>query len=269
MIRVDVSSRKVLNTWFTEGAAGPSGGGIWGMGGLSVQPDGSALYTTTGNALGKNEHLCYAEHVVRLGPALKVLAANYPGLSGFDVDFGATPLLYQPPGCPAQLAAMNKTGALLIYGRDGIGSGPRQRLQMANQALSEQGDFIGLPAYAPGLRLLYVNNPSDSSPGIYKHGLVALRVGTDCKLSRAWQRVVGSQATATTEYPSISPTVANGVVYVARSIDGVVYAFDAASGKQLWNSGSQIVGRILAGVTVANGQLLVASTKGTLYAFAP
>src|SRR5207245_1923107 len=144
-----------------------------------------------------------------------------------------------------------------------------QRLQMANQALAADGDFIGLPAYSPALGLVYVNNPSDSSAGTFKHGIVALKVGSGCQLQLAWQKVVGTQGTPGVGYPSISPTVANGVVYVPRSLDSTVYAFDAASGASLWNSGGQVSGGVFAAVTVANGQVLVAGYGGTLYAFAP
>ena len=61
-------------------------------------------------------------------------------------------------------------------------------------------------------------------------------------------------------YPSIPPTVANGVVYAVRSVDSTVYAFDAESGSQLWSSGSAAPGGILAALTVANGQLLTANS---------
>ena len=68
---------------------------------------------------------------------------------------------------------------------------------------------------------------------------------------------------------SVPPTVANGVVYAVRSVDSVVYALDAATGAQLWSSGTRITGGIFGAVTVANGQLLVPAVNGTLYAFAP
>jgi outer membrane protein assembly factor BamB len=48
-----------------------------------------------------------------------------------------------------------------------------------------------------------------------------------------------------------------------------VYALDAATGAQLWSSGTLIAGGIYGAVTVANGQLLVPAVNGTLYAFAP
>ena len=59
------------------------------------------------------------------------------------------------------------------------------------------------------------------------------------------------------------------MVYVVRSKNSLVYAFDAAKGTRLWTSGTRVKGRIYTAATVANGQLLVASTSGSVYAFAP
>ena len=265
VVAVDVTRRKVVNTWFSGGTSGLDGGGLWGFGGVSVEPSGAALYAATGNGLGANEHAAYFDQVVRLSPTLKLRAANYPGLVGRDVDFGATPLLYRAPGCPAQLAVMNKSGVLLVYDRSAIAEGPRQRLRMSTVGSL----FIGVPAYDPARRLVYVNNPSDSRDGKFKHGLVALKVGADCDLSVKWQTVLGPPRKPGQEHASIPPTVANGVVYAVRSADSAVYALDAATGRQLWSSGTRITGGIYGAVTVANGQLLVPAVNGTLYAFAP
>ena len=249
------------------GAQRPFGGAIWGSGGISAEPGGGALYPAVGNALAKNQHAGYAEHVVRLTPSLHPTAADYPGLSGPDVDFGATPLLYQARGCPAQLAVMNKTGALFVYDRDRIGSGSRQRLQMANHALADQGDFIGLPAYDPKLDILYVNNPSDSSAGTYKHGLVALRVGNGCKLELAWQRWSAARRPRRPSTPASRRRWRTASSTPSARSNSTVYAFDAASGERLWDSGTAVKGGIFAAVTVANGQLLVAGFDGKLRAF--
>lgn len=67
-----------------------------------------------------------------------------------------------------------------------------------------------------------------------------------------------------------APAVANGVVYVGSG-NGVMYAFDAASGAQLWNSGT--LGEfIFASPVVSNGMVYVETGSniyaGTLNAFA-
>ena len=149
---------------------------------------------------------------MRLSPTLKLRAANYPGLVGRDVDFGATPLLYRAPGCPARLAVVNKSGVLLVYDRAAIAKGPRQRLRMSTVGSL----FIGVPAYDPGLRLIFVNNPIDSRDGRFKRGLGA-QVGADCGLGVAWEKAPGAAGGSGGLSLSVPPTVANGVVYAVRS----------------------------------------------------
>ena len=46
-------------------------------------------------------------------------------------------------------------------------------------------------------------------------------------------------------------------------------AFNAATGRRLWNSGSTITGGIWASPLVANGKLYVGSWDGNFYAFGP
>ena len=267
-VEVDVASHAVTKTWIVNGAKGPFGGGIWGYGGISAEPAGVALYAATGNALGASQNAGLSEHVVRLTPSLGVVASDGPSLVGPDVDFGATPTLYPAAGVASGcLAVMNKSGALFVYARGAVGGGYEQRLQMGDNRLADNGDFIGNPAFDPTLRLLYVNVPFPASP--YVPGIVALRVAPDCTLSKAWQRTTAPNALGGPNYPSITPTVANGVVYVVRSKNSLAYAFDAAKGTRLWTSGTRVRGRIYTAATVANGQLLVASTGGSVYAFAP
>jgi outer membrane protein assembly factor BamB len=269
VIKVNTETRGVEARWFVDGRILPFGGGIWGPGGVSIEPDGSALYAATGNTLALllSASALYGEHVVRLSPELQVEAADAPALSGRDTDFGATPLLYQVPGCPPQLAAMNKSGALFIYYRELIGLGAAQRLQISNIANAKIGDFIGLPAFDPTRNRLYLGNPADSNEGTYLHGLIALDIQPNCMLALAWQQQVGLNATPSQENPVISPVVANGVVYYAEGAASQVAAFDTGSGALLWSTGDLIQGGVFASPTVINGQLFVPAFDHHLYAF--
>jgi outer membrane protein assembly factor BamB len=183
------------------------------------------------------------------------------------VDFGSTPVLIRAPGCPPELAVENKSGALLVYRQGGIAAGPAQRSQVgANASRHGLGIFIGLPAYSPPERMLFVSNPGPDAPP-FAHGVVAFRVGTDCALSLAWQRTVGPDGTTTVP----SPTVANGVVYAADGSGGHVYALGAADGRLLWDSGRALGGAVFAPPVVVDGRLFVAAWRGgsggDLYAF--
>ena len=141
-----------------------------------------------------------------------------------------------------------------------MGAGPRQRLQIAS---ASDWRFNGLPAWDPVTNMLYVSNSTDSSSGTYLHGLVALKAASNCSLSLAWQQTVGIQSTSVS-----SPTVANGVVYYGDGRDSHEFAFDAATGTALWNSGST-TGQLFAAPMVADGRLFVASWDHRLWAFGP
>jgi outer membrane protein assembly factor BamB len=239
--------------------AGPriNGGGIWGPGGVSIDPATGDVFTATGNALTNPESFRYCENVVELSSTLRVLGSNYPGLTGLDVDFGATPILYQPPGCPAMVAAKNKSGVLVTYERGNVSAGPAQRPQIAS---SNDWQFNGIPAWSDTTHLLYISNSSDSAQA--RHGLVALSVDANCKLRLAWQTMVGPN------FASVSPpTVAGGVVYYGDGPDSQLLAFDAVTGAQLWSSQSTITGGIYGAPMVVNGQVYVGAWDGKLHAF--
>ncbi len=254
----------ILNRWFTDGANGPDGGGIWGPGGISAEPDFSATYTATGNALTSPENYGYADQVVRLDTNLNVQASNGPKISDGDFDFGSTPVLYQPPGCPAQLAALNKNGQLFVYNRNAIGDGPMQVLQISSAKVSGfDSGFIGAVAYDPVFNQIYVANNLDDDAGFFYHGLIALAPQPDCSLALQWQQTVGGNSG-----PAIPPVAANGVVYHSSGMAAVVYAFSAATGQYLWDSSSSPIGSaILASPMVVNGQLYIADWNGGLFCF--
>jgi outer membrane protein assembly factor BamB len=253
LAKIDVGRQTVTAVFNPAGSF--DGGGIWGPGGASYDPATNHVFVATGNAFTSPESYGYSEHVVELDTNLNVLGSNYPGLTGGDVDFGATPIIYQAPGCPVQVAAENKTGILVVYTEGQLSSGPTQRVQIA--AVNKQG-FVGIPAYSASLRTLFVANSTD---GGYSRGMIAFKVGTNCQLSKLWAQTIGPQT------PTSPPTVANGVVYYGDGVGGTEYAFNAATGAVLWNSGSQISGSTYAAPTVVNGELLVGAWNGVLYAF--
>jgi outer membrane protein assembly factor BamB len=256
LAKIDVASHSVATVFKPAGRF--DGGGIWGPGGASYDPATNHVFVATGNAFTTPESYKYSEHVVELDTNLKVVGADYPGLTGGDVDFGATPIIYQASGCPVQVAAENKSGILVVYTQGHLSAGPTQRLQIAN--VNAEG-FVGIPAYSASLRMLFVANSTDSAG--FSRGLIAFTVGTDCQLSKVWSQTIGPQT------PTSPPTVANGVVYYGDGVGGTEYAFNASTGVALWNSGTQVAGSIYAAPTVVNGELIVGAWNGVLYAFGP
>ena len=112
--------------------------------------------------------------------------------------------------------------------------------------------------------MLYIGNSSDSSSGTFFRGMLALKVQSDCTLALAWQQTVGPNQTSASP-----PTVANGVVYYGDGYGNTEFAFNAATGTELWNSGSSISGGIYAAPAVVNGKLYVGAWDHKLYAFGP
>jgi len=258
IVAVDIATHSLRRAFLP---AGPriNGGGIWGPGGVSIDPATGNVFTATGNALTNPESFRYCEDVVELSSALRVLGSNYPGLTGGDVDFGATPILYQPPGCQPMVAAKNKTGVLVTYERGNVSAGPAQRLQIANVS---DWQFNGIPAWSDTTHLLYIGNSSDSNSDQFMHGMVALSVDANCQLSLAWQTTIGPN------FASVSPpTVAGGVVYYGDGPGRQLLAFDAVTGTQLWSSGRTIRGGIYGAPMVVNGRIFVSAWDGKLYAF--
>src|SRR6185437_2555388 len=119
-----------------------------------------------------------------------------------------------------QLAVEDKTGELFLYDRDDIASGPvdRERISGIN--------LIGVPAYDPVHRLLFVGNSADSPDGTYTNGLLAFCVGRSCTLHLVWQRPSGGGVTA-------SPVIANGVVYFGDGSGHKLLALDAKTHRKL------------------------------------
>ena len=270
---------EAFNTQTGAMAAGPfyptqgySGGGIWGYGGASIDTATGDVYVATGNSDttgGYAQNLGNAESVLQLSSTLSLLAANKPGLpSAPDIDFGATPMLFHPPGgCPLEAIALNKSGDLVLYNAATIqSSGPLQQIQMS--PASDAGNFIGLPAYSPVTNMVYV--PVPSSFGIYKDGLAAMQVqpAPNCTLTLtpAWNTQFGVDAsTLGYDAPRSPPAVANGVVYEGDGVGQTLRALDAQTGIILWTAPTSAL--YFFQPVIDGGHVFVGTYNGVLYAF--
>jgi outer membrane protein assembly factor BamB len=258
VVAVDASSGSIDHTWYAvrDGRYPSAGGGIWAYGGVAVDPADGSVFTATGNSLSvQGQALPDGESVVRLTSRLRETAADHPAVTGIDVDFGSTPMLYRAPGCPPQLTVLNKNGSMFVYERSRITNGFAQRLYLARNVADGLGMLIGVTAYLPQTRTVYVTNPGPDRPP-FRHGLLAFRVGFDCRLHPEWQTALGPDG----HTPVSSPTVANGVVYYGDGTDGRVFAVDARSGVELWEG--RVSGAVYTAPIVVNGRLLVASWDG-------
>lgn len=296
IIRVNVSgAAPVVAATFkvVPSVAAPyGGGGIWGYGGVSVDPATGRVYAATGADDRTPEgYTLYSGSMIALAaglgnpplgnplgyyqPAVPSPCQGDPGVC--DMDFGATPIIFQPAGCPTLVAAIKKDGKIYLFKADDLAASapPLQSLAL-NIAYDGPGagGLTGIPAYWPTGNMLFV---TDGGPGIngINAGVVALNVSPApvCNLQVAWSVALP----AASDQPPSSPTVANGVVFVGSGLNGSIHAYDATTGVELWNSGSAIPGgATFAAPMVASGTLFTASWNGfnagdggTVRAFAP
>ncbi len=253
---VDISptSQSIQHTFWVTDPAGPSGGGVWGWGGVSVDLGSGDLFAATGNGLADPENFGYADAVLRLSSSLELEQYDKQPVTIRNDDYGSTPVLFQAPNCPRQFVVERKNGSLYLYDRDAISSGYRQRIEMGTP------NFFGVPAYSNATKMVYVVNQKGSPDGTYVPGLAAFKVNASCKLTLAWQtRLATSNATA--------PSVANGVVFLPSGGSGKVYALNALTGELLWDSGTTLTGRAYSQAVVVNGFLYAVSWDHRLHAW--
>ena len=275
VVAINTNGPGIVGMFYTmSGGAtqGTSGGGIWGPGGASVDPATNDVFIVTGNAdttTGQAQNAGYSEEMIELNATLgSVIASNYPTnipsiYGDNDFDFGATPLLFQPPGCPPLAAAINKSGAFELYDRSTISLGPVQYIYMSIP--TDRGEFVGIPSYDPVTNYVYVGLPTQQ--GIYNPGMAAFSIESNCTLNPtpAWAAnfgPAGSQSSTSRRSPI---SIANGVAYVSNWTGNTEYAFDAATGAQLWTTPLGSAGTI--GTVIANGVVYVSSDGGAITAW--
>jgi len=283
---------QVLNHWLTVPSlpAATAGGGIWGYGGVSVDTATNHLYAASaddGTGLSATEgYTPYAGSLLALDQNTNLLGwyqAPQPAVYNCgsappcDQDFAATPLIFQPTGCPAMVAAGNKNGNLYVTAESALEAnagydGSKVQVVAVNDTYDDLGlgGLSGSPVYDPTTNMVYVSDSGAGLTGI-KAGLVALAVQPDCSLKVAWSQTVG---TPVSNSPNSSPVLADGVIYMGVD-NGTVAAFDPATGAPLWTSAASGVA-VYAPPVVANGEVFAASwsgfattSAGTIRAWAP
>jgi outer membrane protein assembly factor BamB len=263
VVDINPDTHSIANTW---NAVPPdvSGGGIWGWGGASVDPSNGDVFVATGNTLGNPENGYYGEALVQLSNTLQLKAFHKPAVIIRDDDFGATPVLFQKPGCPAQLAVYQKNGSFFLYDRASIASGPRQLVPLVDPPDPVTGPhepgLLGVPLYYPKTQMIYALTPRAKVDGSFGHGLVAFTLDADCKLQLAWQTPLATSI-------AVTASIANNVVYVTGGFGGKVYAVNATNGQLLWDSGTSAPGPILAAPVIVRGQLYAGGYDMHLHAW--
>ena len=265
---------KGVTSWDSKGAA------IAGSVAPAFGSDGT-IYVTTGAGSGD-----YANALVALDPAGLTAKGWFTGAA----PFVSAPVVFQANG-KDMIAAASKDGRLYVLDSAALGGADHKTpLAMAPFAAGADDTTGALATWqdADGTRWIAV--PSGAAPGaaakipaangaVTTGAIVAFKVtGTDKPVLEAgWM---------SRDLPSPTPPlIMNGVVFAVagggppaaqltpaqraeRAKPAVLYALDAATGKELWNSGSAITAPVFGvGPSGGDGQVYVVAHDGTVYAF--
>lgn len=230
---LDVASKKVAH-WKA------SGQGVAGNAGPAFGPDGT-VYAAT-----------YDGELVALAEKTLELKAKFsaPGLS-----FNATPVIFKHKDQDL-LAVTTADGRLHVFNTASL----QAPLAQSSPALQPNYAVGALASWQDPAGVRWILAPSG-------RGVIAWKLvdeGGNFQLQRAW-------ASPTMLNP-ITPIIVNGVVFAAAAGDAthpaVLYALDALTGKDVWNSGNTIRSHVTTGRLAAGGSRVFLSTAdGVQYVF--
>lgn len=250
---------------------------IAGQAGVAFGSDGT-VYVALGNAVrphfgaGSTPDLTYANSVVALD-RLTLKVKDWFTAEG--ADFNVTPTVIRHKGRDLVAAAGNNGRLYLLDGASLGGADHRTPMHVAGP-YSGRGAGGGLATFEHEDARLVLAPAVGATPG----GIVAFKVvdqGSGFALEQAWrsEKVVAP----------LGPIVVNGVVFAAssgefraddpmsaearaqKSSSAVLYALDAATGRELWSSGTTIASFARVGLAGGGGQVYVVTHDNTLYAF--
>lgn len=259
------SDAKAVKTW-TTGGGSPAGAPAFGM-------DGT-LYVAVGARTTRGSN-GYANAVIALDPR-ELTVTEWFTMPG--AGFVTAPLVFRA-GSQDVVAAATRDGSIVLLDATSLG-GPSHGVSLSRStaASTNRGGYVpgGLATWedSSGTRWLLV--PTETTIVAMKvttaGGVPALQVGWTSRQLRA----------------PLTPIVVNGVVFVVssgkfvpppgvnvaaadrarQSVPAVLYALDAATGRELWSSGNTITSfahgpALWPGI----GQVHVAAYDNTVYAF--
>jgi hypothetical protein len=201
-------------------------------------------------------------------------------------DFSSAPMIFKA-GDQEIVAAATRDGRVFLLDSDSLG-GPDHKtpLYVSSAFSSAKSDYTpaALASWQEADGTTWILLPfAGKTVGVTSGGIVALKVtnnGGKFSLAQGW---VSPGMTS-----PLPPIVVNGVVFAAssgefhaanavgmsaaerakHSVPAVLYALDAATGKQLWSSGQAIASFVAGtGLWATTGQAYVATYDNTVYAF--
>ncbi len=276
------SDSKAASHWESKG------GSVAGTAGVTFGTDGNLYVATDGGAPGSND----ANAIVALDP--KTLAAK-DWFSAGSTPFTTSPVAFSYKGKDLIVAA-NADGRLYVLDAASLG-GADHRTPLSKTApySAGAGDFtagaLATSENADGSRWVFAaaagppgagTNAGSANGAVTNGAVVAYKLVEQngaLSLQAVW--------TSRDMLSPAPPAVVNGIVFAIstgefRSADAqltaaqraqrakpaVLYALDAATGKELWSSGNTISSFVRGvGPSAGDGQVYVVTYDGTVYAF--
>ena len=261
------SDAKTVQSYDTKGAA------VAGAAPPAFGADGT-LYIATGS--GQSE---VANAVVALDG--KTLAQK--DWFAATTPFTSNPVVFQYKGKDVIVAA-NKDGRLYVLDGASLGGTDHKTpLQKSSQISTTGEDTTGVATWQDSAGTRWV--AATASGPVHADTKAAMANGTVTAGTLVAFTVVDQNDTPTLQAQwtsrdlasPVTPAIVNGVVFAlasgeakgrARSSNAVLYALDAATGKELWTSGSTITSSVRGvGPSAGDSQVYVAAADGTLYVF--
>jgi PQQ-like domain len=269
---------KTVSAWDAKGAT------IAGTVAPTFGSDGT-LYAATGGGTSDS-----ANAVVAL-EATGLTAKDW--FSAGTSPFTSAPVVFQLQGKDA-IAAANRDGRIYLLDSASLGGADHKTpLARSAQYATGFGDFMpgALATWQDAAGTRWIAVPTGSTPAADAKFTAAN--GTVTSGALVTFKVTGTAAAPTLEpgwvsrdlSSPVTPLVMNGVIFVVagggaggpqltaaaraqRSKPAVLYALDAATGRELWNSGTSITSPVFGvGPSGGDGQVYVVTHDGTLYAF--
>ena len=260
------SDRKTVTSWLTNG------GSIVGTAAPTLGTDGVVYVALRDGDISASS---YADAVVALEPKTLTLKDWFtPGNSPFTT----APIVFQHKEREI-VAAANKDGRLYLLDATSLGGADHTTPLFRSTAFGGGQSQSALATWEEpdGSRWVLAASPGpvgaetrfpQANGTVTTGSILAFKVidrGGVPALEPAWSsRDINSPT---------SPIVVNGVVFALssgslRGPSAMLYALDAATGKELWNSGSAITSFVDSGALAAgDGQVYVPTHDNTLYAF--
>jgi outer membrane protein assembly factor BamB len=297
---ISVPSMSLANTFFTlwdpnnlrgQGAQPWGGGGIWGWGGVALDPSGNVL-TGVGNAdpgdtgngtistpfaAAPTEYSGYAETLLELSSNLSTVQANNHPIpvntynsQANDLDVQGTPLVLTPngTGCGPMVVIQGKSGELSLYNENQINSGPVAQYQLSPLTAAANDAYLGDPAYSSATGLIYAPVASSVNPNLIPPGLIAINPGCGSP-SVTWHASFGTDSSGSGISRAVPAVSAGGVVFAGtvNGGGGSVWAVNASTGAVL-NGGTPLLstsGNLRVPPTIDGNWVFVLDNNGNLY----